>query len=615
VGSASLIFAATFSASPAFGDSVESIAGVASLGILHAPGYPTYIVAAKVFTILVPLGSLAFRVNLFSLVCASFACGAAFLICRRLQANRLSSAAGALFWATSTSMWFYAGFAKAYAFTALLLAGGLLLALSWRADGRSWRIPTLAAVGGIAAGASYQVFALAIPSILILLFAGQRRVKWKGVAVGALTGILVLVAVFAFVLVRARQGPAVNWGEGTTLARLIDLQLMEDFGFVTKSFRAAGESDTGALAQLGRLAGRVANYPRLATREFVWPLLLLAAGGALVLWRQRDKTEAMAMTLLFCTNVVGVLLLIGVGTSQGYDTVLRSGGFYMAANLAIATWAGVGADAMLALFSPTSHGLEGRAERWQAARRGKRQNVLLLGIGGLVVLLAWSIAAHMRPALHRGPSFVDDYAANVFEELPSRAVLLVWGAERYFPLGYRQIAFGERRDVDVVVINQLNRPWYREQSERELGIDIPMPEETDSRRIGAALAPQLQMTRPVYLDFAASVELRHQLGFRLEGIVAKLQEGPPVAAPSEELVQAMNSYRKSGLYSHPSRLRFPNYRFLLPYVHLHIEAGIGFAQRDDVANARDQFEKAVDIAPYNTIAKRNLENIERALRS
>src|SRR5690242_5564568 len=64
-------FATTFSTNPAFGDSTESILGTRALGILHAPGYPTYVLLARLFATVFAVGSYAARVNLFSLVCAS----------------------------------------------------------------------------------------------------------------------------------------------------------------------------------------------------------------------------------------------------------------------------------------------------------------------------------------------------------------------------------------------------------------------------------------------------------------------------------------------------------------------------------------------------------------
>ena len=70
VGVAACVFASAFSSHVALGDAPESVAGVKTLGILHAPGYPSYVVAAHVFGDVFRVGSWAFRVNVFSVVCA-----------------------------------------------------------------------------------------------------------------------------------------------------------------------------------------------------------------------------------------------------------------------------------------------------------------------------------------------------------------------------------------------------------------------------------------------------------------------------------------------------------------------------------------------------------------
>src|SRR6476659_9815265 len=50
---AAALFATTFSSHVATGDAPESVAGVRSLGILHAPGYPSYVLAGRLFGTLV----------------------------------------------------------------------------------------------------------------------------------------------------------------------------------------------------------------------------------------------------------------------------------------------------------------------------------------------------------------------------------------------------------------------------------------------------------------------------------------------------------------------------------------------------------------------------------
>jgi hypothetical protein len=70
------------------GDSGEWQYMIPLVGVAHSTGYPLYIFLAKFFVSLVPFGSIAYRANLFSAVCAALAVGIFFLLASRL-ATRL----------------------------------------------------------------------------------------------------------------------------------------------------------------------------------------------------------------------------------------------------------------------------------------------------------------------------------------------------------------------------------------------------------------------------------------------------------------------------------------------------------------------------------------------
>src|SRR5262245_53154457 len=51
---AAIVFATTFSSSVALGDAPEGVSGIHSLGVLHAPGYPSYVLLGRIFTTILP---------------------------------------------------------------------------------------------------------------------------------------------------------------------------------------------------------------------------------------------------------------------------------------------------------------------------------------------------------------------------------------------------------------------------------------------------------------------------------------------------------------------------------------------------------------------------------
>src|SRR5688572_14256891 len=61
------------------GDSGELISVAYHVGVAHPPGYPLYTLLAKLTTLLVPLGGIAWRVSVFSALCDA---AAAVVLCR-----------------------------------------------------------------------------------------------------------------------------------------------------------------------------------------------------------------------------------------------------------------------------------------------------------------------------------------------------------------------------------------------------------------------------------------------------------------------------------------------------------------------------------------------------
>jgi hypothetical protein len=105
------------------------------LGVAHHPGYPLYSVLTYPFSYL-PVGSLAYRINLFSALCGAIAVATTFLIARRLGCRILVSMAAALGMACGRAFWSQAIIAEVYMLHAALIAGSLLMLLRWGATGR-----------------------------------------------------------------------------------------------------------------------------------------------------------------------------------------------------------------------------------------------------------------------------------------------------------------------------------------------------------------------------------------------------------------------------------------------------------------------------------------------
>ena len=66
-----LIYAAGACRTIYVGDSGELVTAVYLLGIPHPTGYPLYVLLGKLWTLVLPLGSIAWRMSLFSAAAAA----------------------------------------------------------------------------------------------------------------------------------------------------------------------------------------------------------------------------------------------------------------------------------------------------------------------------------------------------------------------------------------------------------------------------------------------------------------------------------------------------------------------------------------------------------------
>jgi hypothetical protein len=133
-----VLYAATLAPTVAtvFDDSLEFQVVLPSLGIAHPTGYPLYTLLGWAFSRL-PLGDLAFRVNVLSAVAGAAAVGVLFLVARRLGSTRLAAATMSAVFALSSTWWSQATIAEVYTLHGLFVVLILYLTLSLDTPHRS----------------------------------------------------------------------------------------------------------------------------------------------------------------------------------------------------------------------------------------------------------------------------------------------------------------------------------------------------------------------------------------------------------------------------------------------------------------------------------------------
>lgn len=105
------------------------------LGTPHPPGYSLYVLLSFLFAQL-PIGSLAYRINLMSAIAGMAAVVGVFITLRKLGCHRIVAACAALARPCDRLPWYRGVGAEVYALNAGLIGLIIWLALRWSATGR-----------------------------------------------------------------------------------------------------------------------------------------------------------------------------------------------------------------------------------------------------------------------------------------------------------------------------------------------------------------------------------------------------------------------------------------------------------------------------------------------
>jgi hypothetical protein len=188
------------------GDSGEFQALSVLLGDTHPTGYAVYLLLAHPFTWL-PLGEVAYRVNLFSAVTAALTVGLTYLVGKRLTGRRWAALFGAAVLGVSPTFWSQALIAEVYTPGAAFFVATLLFLLAWDASGRRRDLFLAGLLGGLSLGVHLSVALLAPAAGLFLLLSRRpARAIWPPAVLGALTGVG--LALLAFLALDRHAPPA-----------------------------------------------------------------------------------------------------------------------------------------------------------------------------------------------------------------------------------------------------------------------------------------------------------------------------------------------------------------------------------------------------------------------
>ena len=255
------------------------------LGTAHPPGYPLYVLISHVFSYL-PIGSLAYRINLMSAFFSAATCGLMVIAARLLGVGRLPSIAAALCFAFGSAVWYVSTIAEVYALNAAFVAAVTVALFAWgRTSRAAWFYAAVALVGISLGNHTTAVFLIPATAVCACLAAPRFALRPRTIAISA--GIVAAaLSQYLFIIIRNRQGV---WGEAPawTIPELVRVVTGAQYysDVMPNGWR-------GFAATIGPGVGA------MFVREMSLAGLAIAALGIVVLWERAKPALAFLVVAL-----------------------------------------------------------------------------------------------------------------------------------------------------------------------------------------------------------------------------------------------------------------------------------------------------------------------------
>lgn len=409
------VYAATAPRTVALEDDGSFILSSYFLGPDHPPGYPLFVLAAKLFTWL-PIGSVAYRVHLASAAFGALSCAALWLCARVVTGQTVAAYLAGLGLGLSRTFWSQAIIAEVYTLNVLFLFVLLILALRASTEERNARrtLMAMALVFGLSLANHWPLMLLVAPAFVILLWPRVAEIiRWSP----ALCGLFLLgLTPYVWMVIR-------SWGD-LPISFFGPLESADEIRkFVTRATYASVDVSPTA-TWIDRL-----KYFRFLGSEVLLQFAILgtavAAVGFVVQWRVWGKRLSSALTVAFLMPSAVLLLLLKFDYEQLSKYVFQ---VYPLPSYGVAAlWMGLGFTHLAGRFSVRARPAAGAA-------------------AVLLALIAWLSAG---PNLRADYDWSARYARAVLTSLPPDAILFVASDIDVGTIGYLHLIEGMRPDVTL----------------------------------------------------------------------------------------------------------------------------------------------------------------------
>jgi 4-amino-4-deoxy-L-arabinose transferase-like glycosyltransferase len=473
---AGLLYFLTAARDIVVGDTPELITAAATLGVAHPPGYPLFTMIGHLFS-LCPFGSIAFRVNLLSVVCDALTIVVIFLTALRLTRSHLAGALAGFILMVNPTFWNWSIVAEVFPLNNLLASTLIYLLVAWHEhpDRIRWLIAALFTTGlGLT---NHQTIVLLAPAFCFVLWrrrtALRQQLHFLPVFIAA---FFVGLLPYAYVPWASARHPPYNWGNVSSFVDLVDLITRKIYGS-THLINAAGYTGGSAIARIVALC--------TSFRPLAAALILL---GTVQAYRYRRWYLWFSLMAFICAGPLFVWVTdLNLATAPSALFVLQR--FFLLPHIVLAPLIAFGTLFIIETIT------------FSAAKIYSRV-VAPLAIAGLIAVTATGLTNYPKIDQSHN-SIARRFGEDVFATADRHSIFLATGDAVLGPLLYLQTVENLGQHLTVVALPLLPATWYLLQL-REHHSDLVIPfDRYDAQRDNLKALVEANVNRKTY--FAGTI--------------------------------------------------------------------------------------------------------------
>ncbi len=425
-GVAFLVYLFTLYPSVGGGDSGELITAGYKFSVPHPPGYPLYIVLAKLFSF-IPFNSIAWRINLLSSVCdAAATVFLAMAVTRWTKQMWAGVLAGGLF-CFSPLVWNYAITAEVFALNNLFVSLLLYLSVRFFEDYDPKFFLTASFIVGL--GLSNHHTLVFYGAILLPAMLWFHRTKPK-IVIGSVVLFILGLLPYAILPLASANLSLAQWGDERSLNGFLNQLLRRDYG----TFQLGA---SGSFAEGSSFLSQITKFSQNLFQETLFIGVIMAAFG---LWRSyKNKSQRPLVIFTVVAFVFYVIVFHALANLPIEDplTLAVQSRFWQQTLVFVCAWVGLG-FAALPIF---------------------KSNHKIALVMTTVVL---QLGLHFKSNNHRDDWTMHGFGLATLNTIPKDALLLTQGDHYRNAIMYLQSCEQVRTDVKSVHIATLTYPWGKE---------------------------------------------------------------------------------------------------------------------------------------------------------